>query len=946
MVEIETVTRKGAMSRRCFMQTSAISAAAVSMISVPKLRAFERLEQRPARKAASGSWIPSTCQGCTQWCPVEIFVQDGRATRVRGNPLSHSNKGHVCPKGHMLIQQLYDPDRLKVPMKRTNPAKGKGVNPGFVPITWDEAIESIATKMMELRDADETHKFLMLRGRYSNAQTGVIYDTFPKLFGSPNNISHSAVCAEAEKFGAYYTEGHWDYRQYDLVAADCLVCWGMDPLSSNRHLPFALKAIPDLLERGGKIISVDPRLNATSLKSHLWLPVMPGQDGALASALAHVILTEGRWSKDFVGDFEDSVNRFITDQLVDEGSFNEIHSHGLVKWWNLELKDKTPAWASSVTGIPSSQIISAAHMMANAAPRTIVWLGPGACMSPRGSYAAMAIHALNGLLGSADSEGGTFYKPGVTKGSMPPIGDYQDDKAKTGVVKAKIDQRGSLRFPALNAGRSGAGVVSNRVAQAIIDEDPYDIKVIIADWVNYNFSGYQTGLWDRAMAKVPFLVLLGTHASEMSMFADIVLPAAHHATERYSGSDNAGNRFSYVSIQQPVIERLWDVRNSETDIPWLISAKLRDMGFSNMYDYYSTEIKDPDTDATPTNSEEFTLFVSKRFLKDAYTQAGGWEEFKKTGITSYGPVEFRKRWGNMRTQTKKFEFFSETLKAALQAHADRHSVSIDEVLAQCNITAQGDLAFVPHYEPPLRVGSKAGYPLDFVDCKSRLNREGRSANETWYQEFKRVDAGDRSWDDVVKINPRDAASLNLKEGDVVTLHSEVGSIKTTLHIWPGIPQGVITKTFGQGHWAYGKVASKDFWAAEAHGANNNDILPEEYDRLSGSSARNGGFFGVRIDPATRVNDAPLAEVFDLSPIYPNPVSGPRAMATVYAAHPVNIRLELYNTVGAKVLDVADMRITPGTHTVPVDVQSLPAGMYLLRMHSGNFSKSQKLVIQR
>jgi anaerobic selenocysteine-containing dehydrogenase len=946
MAEIETVTRKGSMSRRRFMQTSAISAAAVSMITVPKLRAFERLEQRPPRIASTGSWVPSTCQGCTQWCPIEIFVQEGRATKVRGNPLSHSNKGHVCPKGHMLIQQVYDPDRIKVPMKRTNPAKGKGINPGFVPITWDEAIDTIATKMMELRDADETHKFLMLRGRYSNAQTRIIYDSFPKLFGSPNGISHSAACAEAEKFGAYYTEARWDYRQYDLPATDCLVCWGMDPLSSNRHLPFALAAIPEILERGAKIISIDPRLNATSLKSHIWMPVTPGQDGALASAIAHVILTEGRWSKEFVGDFNDNVNRFITDQVVDEATFNEIHSHGLVKWWNLELKDKTPAWASTMTGLPSTQIIAAARMMADAAPRTCIWLGPGACMSPRGSYSAMAIHALNGLLGSADSEGGIFYKPGSTRPALPSIANYQDDKAKAGVKNAKIDQRGTLRLPALNAGRSGAGVVSNRVAQAILDEDPYDIKVVIGDWVNYNFSGYQTELWDRAMAKVPFFVLCGTHASEMSMFADIVLPAPHHAAERYSGSDNAGNRYSFISIQQPVIEPLWDVRNSEAEVPWLIAEKLRDKGFSDMYDYYSTEIKDPDTDATPTNAAEFNLYVTKIYLKDAYTKAGGWEEFKKTGITSYGPAQFGQRWSNMGTETKKFEFFSETLKKALQGHADKHSTTIDDVLAQCNLVAQGDLAFVPHYEPPLRIGSKAAYPLEFVDCKSRLNREGRSANETWYQEFKKVDPGDKSWDDVVKLNPRDAASLNLNEGDLVSIHSEVGSIKAKVHIWPGIAQGVITKAFGQGHWAYGKIAAKDFAAFEARGGNNNDILPEAYDRLSGSSARNGGFFGVRIDPVTRVKDAPLAGDFDLSPIYPNPVNGPRAMATVYAAQSAQVRLELYNTLGAKVLDIADMRLEAGTHTLPVDVHALPAGMYLLRMQSGKFSKSQKLVIQR
>lgn len=941
----DVIPKKG-MNRRTFLWTGALSAAALSVMKVPRLHAFQKVEPSKLPKFAAGSWIPTTCQGCTQWCAVEIFVQDGRASKVRGNQLSAANHGHVCPKGHLLIQQLYDPDRVKVPMKRTNSTKGKGVNPQFVPITWDEALGTIADKMMELRTANETHKFLFLRGRYSNALTNIIYDAMPKIFGSPNNISHSAICAEAEKFGPYYTEGVWDYRQYDMGATDCLVLWGTDPLSANRHIPLAIKQIPEIIERGGKVITIDPRMSSTALKSHRWLPVTPGQDGALASAIAHVLLTEGRWNKEFVGNFNDGVNRFVTDQIVSESDFTEVHTNGLVKWWNLELKDKTPAWASVLTGLTAAEIISTAQMMADAAPKTIVWLGPGACMTPRGSYAAMAIHALNGLLGSADREGGTFYKPKATKGSLPAYASYQDDIAKTGLTMKKIDHRGTLRMPALNAGKSGGGVVSNRVGQAIVDADPYDIKVIIADWVNYNFSGYQSGIWDRAMEKVPFLVHITTNASEMSQFADIVLPAAHHATERFSGSDNAGNRISFVSIQQPVVTPMWDVRNCEAEVPWLIAEKLRDKGFTKLYDYFSTEIKDPDTNATPANSAEFALFASKIFLKDAYTKAGGWEAFKQTGMTSYGPIEFGKTWSNLKTVSKKFEFFSETLKLALQSHADKHTTTIDDVLTQCNLTAQGDLAFVPHYEPPLRIGSKAGYPLDFVDYKSRLNREGRSSNLTWYHEFKKVDPGDVQWDDVIKLNPADAAALNLKDGDKVSVNSETGSLKASVKLWPGIAPGVVTKCFGQGHWAYGKVASMDYHTAAPRGGSNNELLPAEYDRLSGSSARNGGFFGVRIDPVTSVKPAPAAARFDLLPVFPNPVSGTRASATVYAANAAPVRLELYSSLGSKVRDVTDTNLDSGTHTIPLDLAQLPAGMYFLRMQSGDFVKSQKVIIQR
>ncbi len=158
---------------------------------------------RKARAAgpAKGDWVASTCQGCTQWCAIQIFVQDGRAVRVRGNPLSRTNHGYVCPRGHMIPQQVYDPDRVKVPMKRTNPVKGRGIDPKWVPITWDEALDTVAEKMMELRRNNEAHKLVYMRGRYSPTSTDLLYGTLPRIFGTTNYFSHSAICAEAEKMG-------------------------------------------------------------------------------------------------------------------------------------------------------------------------------------------------------------------------------------------------------------------------------------------------------------------------------------------------------------------------------------------------------------------------------------------------------------------------------------------------------------------------------------------------------------------------------------------------------------------------------------------------------------------------------------------------------------------------------------------------------------------------
>ncbi|MHC4495155.1 MAG: molybdopterin-dependent oxidoreductase, partial [Planctomycetota bacterium] len=183
--------------RRSFLKT-------VGMFGVgaltyhPAIGAFAQEPIGDGQDPITGQWFPTTCQGCTTWCPVEVFIQGGRAVKVRGNQNSMTNPGAVCPKGHMMPKLIYDPDRIKVPMKRTNPEKGKGIDPQFVPITWDEALGTIADKMMELRAANETHKFVYLRGRYSYHRD-IIYSALPKIFGSPNGISHSSICAEAEK---------------------------------------------------------------------------------------------------------------------------------------------------------------------------------------------------------------------------------------------------------------------------------------------------------------------------------------------------------------------------------------------------------------------------------------------------------------------------------------------------------------------------------------------------------------------------------------------------------------------------------------------------------------------------------------------------------------------------------------------------------------------------
>ncbi|SNR99186.1 Anaerobic selenocysteine-containing dehydrogenase [Anaerovirgula multivorans] len=853
------------ITRRRFIEGSIVAGIATAIGLEGRRRRLDTLEEGvetsvEVKPLVKGEWKPTGCLGCTSWCAQEAYIVDGRAIKIRGNKNSKVNRGYTCPRSHLSLQQIYDPDRIKQPMKRTNFKKGISEDPGFVPISWDEAMDMLADKIMELRKNDETHKFMLFRGRYTNARD-LVYSSVPKIIGSPNNISHSSICAEAEKFGPYYTQGYWNYRDYDVENTKYMICWGADPLCSNRQVSHYLNAFGEMLRDGVKIVTIDPKYSNTAAKSHVWMPVKPGEDGALAMAMAHVILAEGLWSREFAGDFKDGKNHFVAGKTVDQDTFEENHTYGVIKWWNLELKDRTPEWAEAVCGVDAATIRKVAVEFAKAAPYALVFMGGGSNMQVRGGYNSMAVHALNGLVGSIDHQGGAITGRSPKLNSIPDPDDYMDEMAQKNSKMKKMDHRGTKEFPALKDGKSGGGVVTNRVADGILMEDPYLPKVVIGYFNNFNYSCPQTDRWNKAMSKIEFFAHCVTNYSEMSHFADLLLPSTHHMMEQMSSVAQKGNTYTHLWVSNRVINPVYDVKNPETEVVWLLAEKLAEKGFKNMMEYLKDNFKDPETGKEPTNGIELELYTYKILTEPVwnpakYEEKGNngdkfkdWNDFmEKGGLWNSDPYKYKNLWSNMPTETQKFEFYSETLKKALEGHAEKHNTTVDDILATCKYTAEGEHAFIPHYEEPYMEGDKEQFPLAFIEGKSRLAREGRSGNCSWFQEFKDSDPGDIKWGDAIKINPEDAAKLGLKDGDTVKIISPVGEGIATLKTWVGLRPGTVAKTYGQGHWAYGHIAAEDFENKIARGSNNNDVMPADYERLSGSTAFYGSF-RVRIEKA-------------------------------------------------------------------------------------------------
>jgi anaerobic selenocysteine-containing dehydrogenase len=154
------------LTRRRFLQATG-AAGAIGAVGVgTQLATIEKAHAQPAAESAGQTVITkSFCHQCPARCGIDVYTTNGRVHAIYGtldNPLSN---GKLCPKGHYGVYLTYDADRIKGPMKRTNPKKGRNEDPKFVQITWDEALNTIAARLEALRAKNEQHRFALVTGR-------------------------------------------------------------------------------------------------------------------------------------------------------------------------------------------------------------------------------------------------------------------------------------------------------------------------------------------------------------------------------------------------------------------------------------------------------------------------------------------------------------------------------------------------------------------------------------------------------------------------------------------------------------------------------------------------------------------------------------------------------------------------------------------------------------
>jgi len=806
------------LTRRDFIKAGAFLAASTPLLEVPRALNFpidRVLAQQP--KPFEERFVPSVCLQCPAGCGIIVRVLNGRAVKIEGDPRSPNNRGAICPKGHLGLQILYDPDRIKGPMYR----KERGTDK-WVRVTWKEAIGMVADKLVELRKAGEPHKFVWLDGRV-RGNMGAFRTRFLSAYGTPNVINHSNICSDGAKLGHYLTQGVKDYLGYDWERANYILVFGGGLIEAWRPTTRLLRVYGKVRRERpirARIVVVDTRLSISAAKADQWIPIKPGTDGALALALIHVI---------------------IRDKLYD-AKYIEEHTVGFEEFKEIVLKEYTPDWASKITDVPSETIERVARDFATTKP-SIAAGQRGAMMWSNGVYTYMAIHSLNALVGSIGVPGGIIVQKGAPFKDFPPL--KLDEIAKEGLKRTRVDLVGSVEFPFASNNRTA-------VTDALLSGKPYRPSVVMTYYTNPLFSDPEIDRAYAAYAKLDMAISTSPFMSEFEEYiADILLPENSYLERWHDDTIYPSIGYPYVGMRQPVVDQLYDTMNVG-DTLLRLAKEIGARGYPELADNFPWE-----SYVDVLKYRWRGIFDSKKgrigpmSVSSFQTFDEFWSSLLKYGYWANPPYTFGNWKHEFRTYSGKFEFRSGKLEKSLKQFVDEMvkkeglvpEAAKDRILSLWNVKVRDKRVYFPHWEEPLVAGDPEKYPFFLNTYKLMMHAEGRGSNCPWVLEHLSSYFPGIKYETWVEINPNDAAKIGVSNGDYVELTSPKGQkIRALAILFEGTKPGVVNVPYELGHKAYGR------WA-NGTGSNPNSLIIEEWegnvlrDRFSASI----NYFATRVN---------------------------------------------------------------------------------------------------
>lgn len=824
------------LTRRQFLKTAAAVAAVAA--AGDKLSGWPRSTLVEAAVTASAEaqdqWKYGTCRMCSQYrCATQVRVSNGVVVEVIGQQGWPKNDGRLCARGNAVAMNLYNPYRVKAPLKRTNPEKGLDVDPNWVEISWEEALSTVAEKLKAVR-AKDPRQFLWHEGfsRYSRFISDRI---IAQSFGTPNYFrSNGPLCAV--HYATSLIHAVFTNMDFDPVYCRYLIMIGGAVKASAGLVPSY--SFVDAVERGMKFISVDPRASPSATKGE-WVPIRPGTELAFVLGLMNVLLHElntfdawfiknrtngpyligpdGNYLRDadskkpLIWDPAQNKAKTFDDATIQdyalEGSFSVsgVAARPAFALLKEHVKQYTPEWAEQLTTIPAATIRRIGREFVDAAQigATIeidglkmplrpvaVKAGRGAISHKGGTYLHLATIILNGLVGALDVPGadsgdsfGALLKPDKD-GIVTPIGEAVGEKFE--FPPNRVDLKGY--FPNSHHMPHLAFRVINDPAKYGV---PYNIQAMLMHASNSIQHNAGPAPVVEAYKKIPFIVSFAYHFDEPTELSDIVLPEPS-VLERYisTGGESGPNSepfdvngapFIGAAMQQPVVEPLYNTRLCDDALIDIAERVGFLYGNAGLIAGVNSGLKDPfklDVNRKPTARD---LWEAR--LKSDFGAQFGLDFFKDNGfLVSRRPA---------RKEIYNYSYFPDN-KTRAPIYAEHLKAIGDQLKA--NMTAKGvslpgwDMADLFSYYSPLPTWKPhpehqepAEYDLFVINWKTpqfQFSLSGTVENP-WLMEVA------QEFDPYALnacMNRKTAAQKGLQEGDQVWIESPYGKVKATLKL--------------------------------------------------------------------------------------------------------------------------------------------------------------------
>jgi thiosulfate reductase/polysulfide reductase chain A len=526
------------LSRRDFLKLGAATAGALAVGQMLPPMVAKAAKESGLLNAAGDGYISSMCEMCVWRCGLLAKVKDGRVVKLDGNPEHPHSRGNLCPRGQSGLMNTYDPDRVLTPLIRAG-KRGEGL---FRKASWEEALDLVASKMTAIKTKYGAEA-MVFSSTHNLSQP--LFENLLYAFGSPNYGTQRSLCFNAMIVANLMTYGMEEpARIYDDKLKYILL--------TGRNLLEAISTSEthDLIaaiDRGAKVVYLDPRYTKTASKASEWLPIKPGNDLAFHLALLNVIISKNLYNRSFV-----EKNTLGFDEL------------------KKEVGKYTPEWAAPLTGIPAETITRIAHEFTEAAPHALAHNGWRTSNFVNSFHTQRAITILNALVGNWDvtiteaagEESGTLGAP--SQPAYPRISALRLDGVpwKYPVVPFKIGVFQELR-------------------DNIVSGDPYQAHGWFISRQNPIMSIPDRGKTIEAFGKLDFIVTMDIILNDTAWFSDVILPEASYL-ERYDPLVPIGDK---VFIRQPVIEPQGEAKSAL----WVYKQLGERLGLGDFFQYKDEE---------------------------------------------------------------------------------------------------------------------------------------------------------------------------------------------------------------------------------------------------------------------------------------------------------------------------------------------------------------------